>query len=415
MRPGTVEARPATRTPAFTTTMAFVGALLCLLIAATSAPASATPATSAYATYAGPSLRNASVPAQPVLIAAFHSNPLASVSFSVNGTRLGGSSSPAPAGSLFTVSATVDLTGLTGRQTMRIRYVLTSGAVSAIEVPFTAVPPVADTTVPSTATATTPAPTPSPVPVTSTGPGAVDTGLTDPARLRPRTGNVTVTAAGSTVADLDITGCLVIRANNVTVRNVRVSCGTPQYSAAIQVISGYGGLVVEDSEIDGLGTTPVGVGYSGFLLRRVEVRNVNDGVRMSSNTTLESSWVHDMVRQGDLHPDAVQSTGGTNIVIRGNTLAPQRAEGDLANSAIQLGSETAPRLTTVTIADNHLSGGSFSLNVRGDTVLENVVVTGNVFGAESRYGPVQAPAALVVGSSNVLASTGAPVDVVMAR
>lgn len=413
MRPGTIDARPAARTFASAATTAVACALLCLLLAAASTPASAAPTTSAYATYAGPSLRNAVVPAQPVQIAAFHSNPLTSVSFSVNGVRLGGSSTPSPAGSLYTVTATVDLTGLTGAQIMRIRYVLTTGAISAIEVPFTAVapvvaPPTVEPAVP------TPPPAPAPVPVTSTGPGEADTGVVASERLRPRAGNMVVTVAGSTVADLDISGCLVIRANNVLVRNVRVSCGTPQYSAAIQVISGYGGLVVEDSEIDGLGTAAVGVGYSGFLLRRVEIRNVNDGVRMSSNTTLESSWVHDMARQGDLHPDAVQSTGGTNIVIRGNTLAPQRADGDLANSAIQLGSETAPRLAGITIADNHLSGGSFSLNVRGDTVLEDAVVSGNVFGADSRYGPVQAPAALAVGPTNVLASTGAPVEVVIA-
>jgi hypothetical protein len=204
----------------------------------------------------------------------------------------------------------------------------------------------------------------------------------------------------------------MVRANNVVIRNARISCASPTEVVAVRVAGTSVGLVIEDSEIDGRNIVQVGVGYSGYSLRRVEVRNTNDGLRMATNASVQDSWIHDMTRMDDLHPDAIQSTGGSGIVIRHNTLAPRNTTtGDRNNAAIMLGSEQAPGLTDVLIEDNVLSGGNMTVNVRGDTVIRNVVLSRNTFNGGSRYGPMQAPASVQVGPSNILASTGLPITV----
>nr|WP_246314648.1 right-handed parallel beta-helix repeat-containing protein [Kineococcus aurantiacus] len=182
-----------------------------------------------------------------------------------------------------------------------------------------------------------------------------------------------------------------IKADDVVVRNVRITC--PHQQRAITIEGSRTGIVVEDSEIDGAGSTQVAIGWGGYTLRRVDVHGVLDGPRLGSGTTVEDSWVHDMVREDGFHSDALQSNGGKGIVVRHNTLMPKdTSTGDVLNSAIQLGAENdSGTLSDVTIEDNYLDDGNYSVNVRDDDGISGVVLRGNVFGTSSRYGPVIAP------------------------
>jgi hypothetical protein len=248
---------------------------------------------------------------------------------------------------------------------------------------------------------------------------AVDaqTGVPAGTVLTPMTGNLIVKTPGYVLQNVDLQGCLVIKATDVVVRNSRITCGSPPGLAVIQTAPTAYRFTIEDSEVDGAGRAQIGLGYSNITARRVEVRNTVDGVRAAWHVLLEDSWVHSMVRVGDLHPDAVQTTGGRDIVIRGNTLDPMTSDsGDLMNAAIMIGSETSDTgLLDVLIENNVLDGGNYTVNMRGDTVFTNVVFRNNVFGTQFRYGPFQAPAGIALEGANVSVSTGVAVRVNPAR
>ncbi|WP_166503367.1 hypothetical protein [Modestobacter italicus] len=227
-------------------------------------------------------------------------------------------------------------------------------------------------------------------------PGPDDTGVPPGTVLEP-SGDLDVTEDGAVVDGLDITGCVVVRADDVTIQNTRIRCADPDTANVVQVADGATGLLVQDTEIDGMGTADIGVGWSDYTLRRVEVHRTNDGARLGDDVLIERSWFHDMIRQGELHPDCVQATQGTGITLRGNTFdVPADGSGDLNNAAIMLGSETGKRrLEQVLVVGNWLNGGNYTVNVRQDTHFDDVVFRGNVYGPDSRYGPAQAPAGVV--------------------
>ncbi|WP_369140394.1 hypothetical protein [Modestobacter versicolor] len=229
-----------------------------------------------------------------------------------------------------------------------------------------------------------------------TPPGPDDTGVPAGTVLEP-SGDLEVTEEGAVVDGLDVDGCVVVRADDVTIQNTRIRCGDPDTANVVQVADGVTGLLVQDTEIDGMGTADIGVGWSDYTLRRVEIHRTNDGARLGDDVLIERSWIHDMTRQGELHPDCVQATQGVGITLRGNNLdVPARDIGDLNNAAIMLGSETGKRrLEQVLVEGNWLNGGNYTVNVRQDTDLDDVVFRGNVYGPDSRYGPAQAPAGVV--------------------
>jgi hypothetical protein len=191
-------------------------------------------------------------------------------------------------------------------------------------------------------------------------PDAGSTGLRDPSLLKP-SGSVTVTTNGAVIENLDIKGQISINADNVTIRNVRVTSNGEKY--LITIASGRSGIVIEDVELNGRRITTIGVIGSGYTARRVNMYAVGDGFRAGSNTLIEDSWVHDLGHDGahdpSPHMDAVQSIGGTNITIRNNHLeGPYRQQ-----TASIIMSPYTGLLGDVLIENNKLSGGTFTLFV----------------------------------------------------
>src|SRR5690606_30862201 len=117
---------------------------------------------------------------------------------------------------------------------------------------------------------------------------------------------------------LEITGSVVVRADDVVIRNSRIIATG---RIAIRV-DGARNLVVEDTEIDGQGRADPTVAFRGYTLRRVHIHDVAEGPRIAGgNVTIEDSYIHDVVQVGDNHTDAVQAVSGRNIVLRGNHIS----------------------------------------------------------------------------------------------
>ena len=267
----------------------------------------------------------------------------------------------------------------------------------------------------SSATGTGSGPTPSPslrslAPLTSSaprGPGPTDTGVPAGVVTTPSDG-LTITDDNTVIDSLDITGCVVVAADDVTIRRSRITCLDAPDQRAVRMDGAHTGLVLEDVEIDGGGRTDIGVDTSRTVIRRANIHDVNDGVRMGSSVTVEDSWIHSMTRIADLHPDAIQGISAQHIIIRGNTLDPRnRVTGDPANSAIQLGSETGTKLSEdVVIEGNYLDGGNYALNISSTINAKDITVRDNRFGTSSRYGAILTRTDVPIGTGNVSEPTG---------
>ncbi len=224
-----------------------------------------------------------------------------------------------------------------------------------------------------------------PVDLAAPFPDETTTGVPPGTSLQP-SGDLDIERSGTVIEGLDIDGCVDVRANDVTIRASRITCARP--TTAVRLFDGYGGLTLEDVEIDGSGVVSTAVGFSHYKLLRANIHHVIDGPRVGTATVVQDSYVHDLVRTDGSHNDALQVTGGSNIVVRHNTLdAYDEASGDYFNAAIQVGSSKAP-VEDLLIEGNYLNGGNYTVNFRPDLAASGIVGRGNTFGPNHRYGPL---------------------------
>lgn len=240
-------------------------------------------------------------------------------------------------------------------------------------------------------------------------PSDATTGVPRGTTLRA-SGSVTVTTAGQTISNLDINGCVVVRASNVRILRSRIRCNSTTYG--IFAASNVRNLLIEDVEVDGMGRVSVGVCCAYYTMRRAKIHRTIDGIRVGDSSTVVDSYVHSLARPPGSHSDTIQSTGGVGIVVQHNTLMPYNAAtGDLANACLMIGSELAPALRDLLMVDNYCNGGNWSIGIRADIVASNVVFRNNKFGRNFRYGVVarSTQAGITWENNNVYFDNGAPV------
>jgi hypothetical protein len=242
-------------------------------------------------------------------------------------------------------------------------------------------------------------------------PNATNTGVPAGTVLKS-SGSITVSVAGTVISGLDIKGCIDIKANNVVVEKSRVSCG--RSTMAIRVYSGFGGLMVRDSEIDGLNQSPGCIGYGGYTLLRDNIHGCVDGIDGGGNVAIEYTYVHDLARLTGSHNDAFQTFGGAHNLVVGNTFqAYDAATNDPMNSAIQTGALNNA-LSDTLVEYNYFDGGNYTVNAGWSASnpypISGYTFVGNRFGRDYRYGPVQGlGSSISFDSTNVWTDTGTPV------
>ena len=207
-------------------------------------------------------------------------------------------------------------------------------------------------------------------------------------------GGGNIWTVGQVISGARFTSAPTIRANDVRLVDCLFDFDVTRTSGSkmINIARGVTGTVIEHCELSGqvlsdVGGPDMGIGGANWTARWCNIHDVNDGVRLSTGTVLEDSWVHHLVRKGTLHPDCAQITGGTGAAVRRCTLEAANPDtGDLGNAAIMIGGETA-RTADLTIEDNLLSGGNYTINMGGGTIDdETIVIRRNVYGGGARYG-----------------------------
>ncbi|WP_326562419.1 right-handed parallel beta-helix repeat-containing protein [Micromonospora sp. NBC_01796] len=248
-----------------------------------------------------------------------------------------------------------------------------------------------------------------PTPITY-WPGPTNTGV--PAgTVLTNSGSLDLRTAGQVLTNLNIVGCVTVRASNIIIRKSRITCNSPTYS--IRLYDTAINLVVEDVEINGAGRNSASVCCGNYTLRRANVWNMIDGPRLSTKSTIVDSWIHDLARIPGSHNDALQTTGGSNIIVRHNRLEPYTpSTNDPHNACIMIGSTTADAVRNLTFEDNYCNGGNYSIGVRDDLVSSNIIFRNNKFGRNYRYGVIARPdqtGILWDRPTNVWFDTGLPV------
>jgi hypothetical protein len=282
--------------------------------------------------------------------------------------------------------------------------------------PTVAKPTASDTPIASpapTVTPTTSSPSPTVEPTSASPsptagfPTTTSTGVPAGTTLTAYTGPSTITTAGTVIDGKRITSCIVIKANNVTIKNSLLQTN----GCFFNVLSDNGntGLQLTDVEIDGVNnaTGDSAINGGGFTCLRCDLHGTVDGIKAQSNVVVQDSWIHDLVIGNDSHNDGIQSLGTTSLKILHNRIV--MADG--ATSAVILSTGSASDMRNVQISNNLLGGGAFTVyggyESGRDTLskVSNISVTDNsfttaVFARSGAYGPLTSVDSPVVTARN---------------
>lgn len=218
-------------------------------------------------------------------------------------------------------------------------------------------------------------------------PSAANTGVPDGTVLSPA-GAQTVVEDGAVVEDLDVRGTIEVRAHRVTIRRSRVRS---RAHVLIRVYPGFVGTVIEDVELDGLGSTATdGITGSHVTVRRSNIHDVVDGIKIGHWSVYEDNWIHGLAAGDDAHPDGMQALEAAGFEIRGNVIDAPASRG--GNAALLLKADSGP-ISDGVIEGNRLNGGNYTVFIigAGDGSnarfgVQRVTFRGNAYGSDARYG-----------------------------
>jgi hypothetical protein len=190
-------------------------------------------------------------------------------------------------------------------------------------------------------------------------PDATNTGVIAGTTLKA-SGSITISTAGAVISGLDISGTVTINANNVTFRNSRVRSAA---FAVVRVQNGRSGVLIENVEINGVGSGNEGnhgIAGEGATIRRVNIYNVENGITPQSSNSpmiIEDSYIHDLRASGSPHYDGIQIDGGlSNITIRRNTVINSFTQ----TAAVMIDNWFGP-ISNITVDGNRLVGGGYTV------------------------------------------------------
>jgi len=232
-------------------------------------------------------------------------------------------------------------------------------------------------------------------------PDATNTGA-NCSQLAP-SGSVTVTSDGATVTGKNISGGITVQASNVRITN---DCLTSSDIYPIHFISGSN-LVIDHVTVTGTGgcSRAVEPAGNGVVMDHMNVSGCEDGIQMYDHDVLENSYIHDLAFTSTSHNDGVQQNGGSNDVVRHNTIFNPHNQTSCVNFTTDFGG-----ISNITITGNLLNGGNYTVYSRsgGNGDPTGVTVTDNHFGSADVFGLLSDDGS-VAWSGNVADATGQPI------
>jgi pectate lyase len=240
--------------------------------------------------------------------------------------------------------------------------------------------------------------------------------------LRPSVGVIVERRDGAIIENLDHTGTILIAANNVTLRNIRVTYPASDLNAneanfaMIMLQAGSTNLTIEDCTINGNGRLPYGIlAQARITIRRCDISLVAHGANVSNDFLIENNYIHDVSAGGKgWHSNGVHLSLGNNGIIRNNTMI---IDNESVTAPVSLFAELG-NVSNMLVENNLLAGGSYAVYAQPKDVFTetNVRFINNRFSnmlypTIGRYGiwyPTLPPD--IVRSGNVIHETNQPAD-----
>lgn len=203
-------------------------------------------------------------------------------------------------------------------------------------------------------------------------PDSTNTGVPAGALLTTRNGDVHLNAPG-VYTNLNITGCVLIEASNVTLRNSRIT-GDCWFSIRTTINpNGVTGLLIEDTEIVLSATKngSYGICCSNFTMNRVWIHGSPNGnagadcIYLNSNAFVRNSFCEVGILPGNppgnpnatsAHADGMSSDGGNNVELDHNTIRNPNQQ----TSAILI-STNSGSITNFRIRNSLMAGGGYTV------------------------------------------------------
>ena len=218
-------------------------------------------------------------------------------------------------------------------------------------------------------------------------PDATNTGVPAGTVLTVVRGNQTFATSGQVISGLDVHGKVVIKANNVTLKNsiVRGPAAGPCVNGAAIEVHGTG-FMIQDVEVMIENPTACLDGISAFnssgTILRANIHGGVDGIKTGSDILVQDSYIHDMQwfasdpnqGGGATHNDGVQTfAGDANVTLRHNTIDMSTTKD--ANAAWQSSGYNSRA------ENNYLDGGGCTINFAAHgSKLQPMYVNNNHFG-----------------------------------
>lgn len=204
-------------------------------------------------------------------------------------------------------------------------------------------------------------------------------------KLTPYKGPLMITKSGTVLDGVDITGSLVIAANNVTIRRSRIRSETTWY--AVRQYSEFHGLKLQYVEVTNLPKAIPDMALSAgtnALLDHVYIHGMQRGVFATSGMTISNSYLDDFVNNSDSHAQAILALGRANHVrILNNVLG---CGTNMCTAALSVFPEQGSNNDWI-VDSNVLNGGAFAVYLgyspeSGESPNTNIRFTNNTFGTK---------------------------------
>ncbi|MCB4798252.1 right-handed parallel beta-helix repeat-containing protein [Neotamlana laminarinivorans] len=211
-------------------------------------------------------------------------------------------------------------------------------------------------------------------------PTAENTGYTG--TLTNYTGSTTIQTDNTVIENKLISGTIRIYANNVTIRNCKITTGG---FYGIDIKEGEN-ILIEDCEIEGMQSAAI-LGRN-FTARRCNIWNSGaDGIKPYSNFLIESCYFHHLGYVEDAHADGIQLVREGGGIITGNNFDMGPASGYKNSQCIIIQSNDAA-VDDIVIDGNWINGGGYSVQIRERNYgpPTNISITNNLFGRDAQFG-----------------------------
>jgi hypothetical protein len=210
-------------------------------------------------------------------------------------------------------------------------------------------------------------------------PNASCTGVPAGTTLTTVSGDLTVSTNNTTISAKNVTGCILVEATGVIIKDSRAECVWANNAAAQNPANGP--VTIQDSEINcgnvtGGGHFGTGLGPINLSVIRTNIHGCENGASVDGNFTLKDSYVHDLYQcplancpePGSPHTDGIETADtSSNINIDHNTIYGFSTGCVFPNSGTCNGTSSLNINTAgigihdVTISNNLLAGGAHTL------------------------------------------------------